>query len=289
MKQAKADAELFDKIEKFFAQKVERRVREGYQELERFLKKEIRLGKENGREGPGTAGREKDLIKEIEDFFEEKVERKVRDGYRELEKLLKKEIGPKKGKPSEFLEYDADSPFSYLSAFLRDKAVASVVPSTKFVVDRVVKAMELPQAGLIVEFGPAEGVITRRMLAKLRPEAVVVAIERNENFVKALGKIDDRRLRVVHGDVQQVDAILARHGLGEADAMVSGIPFSFFNSRQRHQLLEKILAGLKPKGRFVAYQFTTHLIPLLKCYFRKVDTQFEIRNLPPHFIFTCHK
>ena len=39
----------------------------------------------------------------------------------------------------------------------------------------------------------------------------------------------------------------------------------------------------------MAYQCTTHLIPVLKRHFRRVETQFELRNLPPHFVFAAYK
>ena len=91
------------------------------------------------------------------------------------------------------------------------------------------------------------------------------------------------------GIVCSMNQAFASEGLDAPDAIVSGIPFSYFEPIQRHELLRKLSALLDPKGRFVAYQFTTHLIPLLKLYFKKIDTQFEIRNLPPHFIFTCLK
>ena len=51
----------------------------------------------------------------------------------------------------------------------------------------------------------------------------------------------------------------------------------------------KTSALLNPGGRFVAYQVTTHLIPMLKDYFSNVDIQFEVRNMPPHFVFTALK
>ncbi|MEE8425454.1 MAG: rRNA adenine N-6-methyltransferase family protein [Elusimicrobiota bacterium] len=248
--------------------------------------------------------RERDILDHIEEFFEKKVEKHlkkgvgkvekhVKNGVGKIEKLLKKEIRlipNRKGKEKRaILKYDPDSPFSYLSAFLRDKAVASVAPSSKFVVNRVIKAMNLSKAKVVVEYGPAEGVITRKILQQVPRDAVVVAIETNENFVRTLKAIPDSRLKVVHGDVQDVDKILKRLGLKKMDAATSGIPFSYFNPRERHLLLEKTMKALSPKGRFVPYQFTTHLIPLLKCYFRDVDIQFEVRNLPPFFVFTCFK
>jgi phospholipid N-methyltransferase len=231
----------------------------------------------------------KDLFDQLEDFFENKLEPSLKKASSEVEKLLKKEIRLGKNGKSDVLSYDPDSPFSYIAAFLRDRKVAALHPSSKYVVDRVVKAMDLDRARVVVEFGPAEGVMTRRILPKLPADGILVAVELNENFVSALRKIKDSRLRVVHGDVREIDAILRREGVASADVMISGIPFSFFNPRERHELLSKISALLTPGGRFIAYQFTTHLIPLLKCYFKRVHTQFEIRNLPPHFVFSCYK
>jgi phospholipid N-methyltransferase len=229
----------------------------------------------------------KDILDQIEKFYDEKVEKKMKNGVDKIEKILTKEIRLGDGK---LISYDEDSPLSYIAAFMKDKGVSSVMPSSKFIVRRVIKAMNLSKIKTVVEFGPAEGVITKEILDRLGPDGKIIAIELNGNFVKALKKnITDPRLIAVEGDVQDVEAIMKKHGLEGVDAIVSGIPFSFFNSRERHLLLEKILGRLNPKGRFVAYQFTTHLIPLLKCYFSKVDTQLEVRNLPPHFVFTCHK
>ena len=233
---------------------------------------------------------DRDVLEQLDGFFDQDVENLFKNGFQGLKKLMKKEIRlARTEKKSKLLEYNPDSPFSYLAAFLRDKAVASVAPSTKYVIKRVVKAMDLKRARVVVEYGPAEGVITRRILAELPADGVLMAVERNANFVKALNRIRDPKLRVVQGDVQDIDEILRAQRLDGADVIVSGIPFSFFDPPGRRRLLGKTCGLLNRGGRFVAYQFTTHLIPLLKYYFREVDTQLELRNLPPHFVFTCLK
>ena len=228
-----------------------------------------------------------DFLDQIEIFLSKKVSPKVRKGCEDLEKLLKKDIQLGNGK--KLLAYDPDSPFSYITAFLRDKSVAAVHPSSKYLVDRVIKAMALDKAKIVVEYGAAEGVMTQRILAKLPPDGVLVAVEYNAHFIQALSKMHDSRLRVVHGDVQEIDAIMRAQGLESADVIVSGIPFSFFDAERRKALVRKTHGRLHPGGRFVAYQFTTHLIPVLKRQFRKLHTELEVRNLPPHFVFTAHK
>jgi hypothetical protein len=69
---------------------------------------------------------EKDMLDKLEEFFDEKVQPKVK----EFEKLLKKDIELSDLKPEKLLEYDPDSPFS-LRVPTR-QAVASVAPSSKF-------------------------------------------------------------------------------------------------------------------------------------------------------------
>lgn len=184
----------------------------------------------------------------------------------------------------------ADSKFmGYVKVFMDDPAVAAVTPSSRFLVDRTVKAMDLSHAKIIVEYGAARGVMTRKILEKMRPDAKLLAIEFNADLFKELQDLHDPRMTAIHGDVREIEKILAKHGLHGADVIVSGVPFAFFSGRGRHELLTKTSALLNPGGRFVAYQVTTHLIPMLPDYFSKVDTQFEVRNMPPHFVFTALK
>lgn len=182
-----------------------------------------------------------------------------------------------------------DKIFAYFKAFVDDMGVASVTPSSKFLVNRVVKAMDLRGCRVVVEYGAAEGVITRKILEGLAPSSTLVAFELNDKLFSGLSRIEDPRLKTIHQDVRQADKALKEIGVGQADVVVSGIPFAFLSTQGRHDLLTKTAGLLKPGGRFVAYQVTTHLIPLLKEHFKRVDVQFELRNLPPHFVFTAVK
>lgn len=218
---------------------------------------------------------DKELLKELGDFIEEKWKK----AGNKLDEIFKDD------KESD------DKLFSYFKVFMDDKGVASVTPSSKYIINRVLKAMNLSTGRkVIVEFGAADGVITKKLLPKLTPDSVVVAIELNDRLFAKLNEIKDPRLKAYHGDVRQFDKIMREVGVNEApDVVFSGIPFAFLSGRGRHELLLKISETLKPNGRFIAYQVTTHLIPLLKDYFKRVKSEFEIRNIPPHFVFTAFK
>ncbi|HEY8378975.1 MAG TPA: hypothetical protein VIK91_20930, partial [Nannocystis sp.] len=50
---------------------------------------------------------------------------------------------------------------------------ASFVPSSRFLVDALVKAAELPRARAVVELGTGTGTVTEKLLAAMRPDAVL--------------------------------------------------------------------------------------------------------------------
>lgn len=209
----------------------------------------------------------------------------IKKGMSKLEEMMAE--SKKEGRA----ETEDDGRFlDYVKVFLDDKNIGSVTPSSKYLVERLVKSADLSDAKVVVEYGPARGVVTRHILKKMRPDAKLVAVEFNEKFYADLTKIvKDPRLIPVRGDVREIDKILAALGIAHADCVVSGVPFSLFTGRDRHVILTKTSDLLKAGGRFVAFGYTTHLIPMLKDYFSDVDIQFEVRNIPPSFIFTALK
>lgn len=219
--------------------------------------------------------KDKDVIDHLGDFIEEKF----RKGMNKVEEIFKDD------------EEADDKLFSYFKTFIDDKGVAAVMPSSKFLVERTIKAMDVKNARTIIEYGAAKGVMTKRILSKMSPDARLLSIELNDELYKELTRLSDPRLTVVNGDVRHIEQIAKDHGFfpGQVDVITSGIPFAFLSGRGRHELLLKTENLLRGGGRFVPYQVTTHLIPLLKDYFRKVKTEFEIRNIPPHFVFTAIK
>ncbi len=215
---------------------------------------------------------EKDVLDQLGDFITDFVKsKKIFDGGKDKARK------------------DDDEDLSYIKAMLDDKSVAALMPSSKFMVKRIIKAMDLRGAKTVIEYGAAAGVITREILPRLPADGRLLAVEFNRPLFDMLSRIADPRLILAHGDVREIDAIAAKHGIEQADVVVSGVPFSMFSGRQRHELLLKTHALVRPGGRFVAYQVTTHLITMLDDYFKRFETEFEIRNLPPHFIFTAYK
>ena len=175
--------------------------------------------------------------------------------------------------------------------FLRHpKVLGSAVPSSRFLVDQLLRHVDWGAASLVVEYGPGVGTFTGAMLRRMKPDARLIAIELNEEFAEFLGSgSPDPRLRVVRGSALDVDVILREHGHAHADAIVSGIPFSTIGHDLRAQILRKTHAALGPDGRFLVYQFSRAVEPYLRQAFRTVEEEFVPMNILPARIFCCRK
>lgn len=180
--------------------------------------------------------------------------------------------------------------WKFFQAFLKSpKVVASMIPSSSFLERRLVTAARIPTARTVVELGCGTGGTTRALLAAMGPDARLLAIERTEEFVGPLERIGDPRLVVVHGCASSLTAELERHGLGAADAVISGIPFSTMPPNLAETIIDEIDHALAPGGRFVAYQFTDRVAEYAQPAFGRPRIQHELRNVPPLRIYSWEK
>src|SRR5258708_6626807 len=93
------------------------------------------------------------------------------------------------------------------------------------------------QARVIVEYGPGVGSITTEILRRMRPDATLIAIETNPEFVRFLRSTEDERLHVVEDSAESVGQILRQHGHSKASYIISGIPFSTISAPLRQPIL----------------------------------------------------
>jgi phospholipid N-methyltransferase len=166
--------------------------------------------------------------------------------------------------------------------------LGSIVPSSRFLIRELLKPVDWEQARVIVEYGPGVGVITAEVLRRMRPDAILIAIETNPDFVTFLrDAIQDERLHVVQASAESVDEILLRYGQSNASYVISGIPFSTIPAAVRERILLKTCEALKPGGSFLVYQFSTRVLEDLQRIFRYVRRQFEPLNVLPAHLFFC--
>ena len=168
------------------------------------------------------------------------------------------------------------------------KMLGSLIPSSRFLVNKVLNEVDWAGARVFLEYGPGVGTFTTEILRRMRPDAVVIALETNADFVRFLrGKIHDDRLHVVHGSAADADMALAKLNLSHADYILSGIPYTTIPAEVREVILHKTHSLLHPSGAFLVYQFTRTVLPYLQQVFSSIEQDFEPLNVMPARLFFC--
>jgi phospholipid N-methyltransferase len=168
------------------------------------------------------------------------------------------------------------------------RMLGSLIPSSRFLVNRVLKHVDFERARTIVEYGPGVGTFTARILERMHPQARLVVFELNGDFVAYLLRaLPDRRLYVVHGSAETVHRELKRRTIPGADYIISGIPYTTLPARLRETIMRESRAALNPGGAVLVYQFTRSVLPYLRTHFRHIHQDFEPRNILPARLFYC--
>lgn len=162
--------------------------------------------------------------------------------------------------------------------------VASVSPTSMHATRLLIEGINLAKSRVIVEYGPGNGVITKELLKGMPDDAKLLAVEINKDFYNELRAIDDPRLIPVNGSAEDVAGIMRKHGLMQADVVISGIPFSLLKEPVRRAIVEATRNILDESGSFHVYQTSKLAKSLLEDYFYKIETTFVWKNIPPLFI-----
>ena len=166
--------------------------------------------------------------------------------------------------------------------------IGSVAPSGRHLVRDLLSGVDFPNAKVVVEYGPGTGVFTEEILRRLAPDARFVCIEIIDDFHQELARrFSDPRMTLIHGSAADVERHLQELGLGQADAIVSGLPFTSLPEDIRHAILRASVRAMKPEARMVLYQYTLFMTGHIEQYFRKRQRRWTPLNVPPAFSFYC--
>lgn len=173
------------------------------------------------------------------------------------------------------------STLTYLKSFFKDKDVASVMPTSRFCVQKVCRPIDFSRDLIVIEYGAGTGVFSEYLLEHMTPGSRLVLFETNQLLFEKLQEIDDPRIQLLNESVEFVADLLDDTLVGTVDYIISGIPFSFLGKEMTMSILEQSLEILHPEGSFLAYQTTGHLKEPLRQVFGNVTTKWEWRNMPP--------
>jgi phosphatidylethanolamine/phosphatidyl-N-methylethanolamine N-methyltransferase len=182
------------------------------------------------------------------------------------------------------------------------RTVASVAPSSRYLVRAMLRPLPLEGARVVVELGCGTGVMTRALLKLLPPSATLLAFEINPRFTRYLRMIvSDQRLVLIDASAETVRVQLQRRGVEQVDAVVSSLGLAFMPAPQREAFLGEISSLLDDRGVFTQFHYLHGLqfqngrlgrfdiAGLLRRHFRSVQRSIVWRNLPPAYVFICRE
>jgi len=169
--------------------------------------------------------------------------------------------------------------------------IASIVPSSKALVERVSSKIDFDHARVIAEYGPGEGVHSRQIARRMRPDAQLLLFELDPAFSRDLERqfADDTRVHVINLDAARLPQELKRRGIPNCDYILSGIPFSILKIDKKVSLLQKTHDALAPGGSFIIYQVTNELKQHASPIFEEAESEYFLQNIPPMFITVFEK
>ena len=186
----------------------------------------------------------------------------------------------------------APSPqWQFLRGFIKNPVmVGSIIPSSRILIDKMLDPVDWANTRLFVEYGPGVGTFTRPILDRLGSEATLLTIDTNPDFTQYLSeRIDDPRLVTVTGSAADVEKILAERELGQADYVLSGLPFSTLPPGVGDGIAEATSNVIRPGGAFLVYQFSPKVLDFIKPHFAPIKRGFEWINVPPATLFWAYK
>jgi phospholipid N-methyltransferase len=221
-----------------------------------------------------------------------------------LQKQLESKIAPGPRSPGRRQRIGADCGLFFSQSLKSLSVTASLFPSSRFLASALLRPIDFGAAQVIVELGIGTGAITNEILRRLKPNAILVGLDLNPAFVNHVRrKIQDARFIPVLGPAERLGALLSRHGITRADAIVSSLGLTAMHPTQRSTILKQAAAHLTPDGVLTQYQYlhasgqpnwasSLGLMrfaekEFLKAHFRHVASERVIWNLPPARVYTC--
>lgn len=164
------------------------------------------------------------------------------------------------------------------------RKIGAIVPSSRFLVKKVLCQAHVQNAKVVVEFGAGTGTVTGELLKKMNPKGELFVFETNKAFCNILAsRYRDARLRIINASAENFKEYLENRKI---DCVVSTLPLSLLPKNRVRRFLTEVKSVLRQHGEYVQALFVP-LTPLLKGYFAAVSVSFTPLNLPPVFVYRC--
>lgn len=176
------------------------------------------------------------------------------------------------------------------------QTIGAIAPSSDELAEAAVESIDWTDVRVVAEYGPGTGAITAAIVDRLDGRDFF-AIELNETYAQGLLERFPG-LTVYHDSVENLQAILERHGVAHIDAVVSSLPWVLFSDELQERLLDETMRALSPNGQFSTFTYLHGLVtPRAKAFRERLESLFsEVkrsdvvwRNVPPAVVYSCRR
>lgn len=169
------------------------------------------------------------------------------------------------------------------------KTVGTIFPCSPASARKMTEPIDFRTATVLVELGGGTGAITKEILRNMRPDARLIVFEMNPEFAESLRRLNDTRMTVVQDSAEHLEKYMREHGLKDADAVISTLPFVIIEERLRNDIMEAVMRILRPGGHFIQIQYSLITKKEMKSKFKNLRIDFTPFNLPPSFFYIVTK
>ncbi len=170
--------------------------------------------------------------------------------------------------------------FSYLQKFISSpRTFGTLMPSSPWLCKAMVSQVDWTKTLKVAEFGAADGVLTKRILDRMRADAQLQAFEIQPSFIHQLNTIDDRRLQVMGHSAEHLE--------GDFDTIFCCLPLLSIPTRISMKILQRAQQRLKENdGTLILFQYSQLSEKMLSRYFtwKKIRV---VKNFPPALVYVC--
>lgn len=184
--------------------------------------------------------------------------------------------------------------FHFIWAGLQNQGqTGGIVPSQRFLVERMISPVPADYSGQIIELGPGSGAITVPLARKCR-RARILACEINPALAEATRQNVWNaglrgRVKIVADSAENLLARIGREGGSGPDFIISGLPLANFKREKAVEIIEAIHGALNDGGMYIQFQhFLSNRRKVVKT-FRKTRTVPALFNFPPAFVYYALK
>lgn len=178
----------------------------------------------------------------------------------------------------------------FLIEYLKSpRTVGAVAPSSERLAEKMVRNIDFENAKCIVEYGPGTGVFTDKLIERKKQNTVLLLIEYNKEFCRQLEERYNghNNIILINDSAENVDKYLEEYNINKIDYVVSGLPFTSLPKNVSSKVLEKTKSILNKNGLFITFQYTLLKKEFIAGYFKKIDLERVLLNVPPAFVLKC--